>query len=224
MCVTCEEALLLISSWLDDQISETEQAQLSAHLEQCPECRQLMQTLKMTDDRLRDLAEEPPAELHQKIMDAVVLEQPVRKKTRSFRFGSLAAAAALVVLVGVGSMVLPEKQTHVPAEASVMTARSAVPVPTAASETAVSMTAEEMAAAAQHVADTRGAEVALLMEHLPELDDCLCEPQTNGAMLYTLSGSDGARLLCQTHSATLYGPAVTDGNADVSYALVVPQS
>ena len=225
MRMTCDDALLLISSQLDGQLSDTEQAQLQTHLEQCAQCRALMQALRLTDEQLRSLEEEPPADLHHRIMDAVAAEQPVGRKKRNFRFGTLTAAAMLAVLIGVGSLALPRQhQEPVPAEASVMTARTMMaPQPAAYTPETPVMTAEEMATAAQAIADNRGTEVALVVEYLPELGDCLCEPQVDGSMLYTLSDSDGARSLCQKYSAVLYQPVSTGANADVSYALLFEQ-
>ena len=105
-----------------------------------------------------------------------------------------------------------------------MTARTMMaPQPAAYTPETPVMTAEEMAAAAQAVADGRGAEVALLLEYLPELGDCLCEPQVDGSMLYTLSDADGARDICRKHSAVLYQPFNTEGNDSVSYALLIEQ-
>ena len=225
MRMTCDDALLLISSQLDGQLSDTEQAQLQTHLEQCAQCRALMEALRLTDIQLRHLEEEPPVDLHHRIMEAVAAELPANGKKRKFRFGTLTAAAMLAVLIGVGSLALPRQQQEpVPAEASVMTARTMiVPQPAAYTPEVQAMTAEEMAAAAQAVADGRGAEVALLLEYLPELGDCLCEPQVDGSMLYTLSDADGARDICRKHSAVLYQPVNTEGNDSVSYALLIEQ-
>ena len=50
MRMTCDDALLLISSQLDGQLSDTEQAQLQTHLEQCAQCRALMQADKMATE------------------------------------------------------------------------------------------------------------------------------------------------------------------------------
>jgi len=222
MRMTCEEALLRISGQLDGELTQEEQAQLQNHLERCPQCWELMQTLLMTDEQLRLADEELPADLHSRIMDAVAKEIPKKKKRRTFRFGTLVAAAAVALLVGIGSLTAPKQQMDVPAEASVMTARTV----SSAAQTAVyekesSMTWEEMAAAAQSVADARGAEVALLHQMVPELEDCLCEPQTDGSMLYTLSDAESARSLCQSYSAVLYMPAQPDEAAALSYAMVI---
>ena len=76
MRMTCDDALLLISSQLDGQLSDTEQAQLQTHLEQCAQCRALMEALQLTDIQLRHLEEEPPVDLHHRIMEAVAAELP----------------------------------------------------------------------------------------------------------------------------------------------------
>ena len=47
--MTCEDALVLLSGHLDGENSEEEEAQLSAHLRQCPACRELLAAFQAAD-------------------------------------------------------------------------------------------------------------------------------------------------------------------------------
>lgn len=122
---TCEEYLDLIGQKLDGCLSPEDALRLDAHLAQCPQCRAALEAYTWIDRGLENLTEEPPADLHSRILDAVAAEPkgetapqpdddtiralPVKK--RKFFFGPgtamAAVAAVLVVLVGTGKIPLP---------------------------------------------------------------------------------------------------------------------
>ena len=47
----------LVSSFIDDEVSESEQAQVLSHLEGCPECRQFIEHAKLMREQLCSLGE-----------------------------------------------------------------------------------------------------------------------------------------------------------------------
>ena len=103
----CDRALELISAGLDGVLTPEEKDWLEKHLEHCPACRALDADLASLHQLLPTLAPEPPAELKERIMDAVRAEKTVpfpareQKKPRRWKaWVSVAAVAALVFLGG----------------------------------------------------------------------------------------------------------------------------
>ena len=103
----CDRALELISAGLDGALTPEEKYWLEKHLEHCPACRALDADLASLHQLLPTLAPEPPAELKERIMDAVRAEKtvpfpaPGQKKPRRWKaWVSVAAVAALVFLGG----------------------------------------------------------------------------------------------------------------------------
>ena len=103
----CDKALELISAGLDGALTPEEKDWLEKHLEHCPACRALDADLASLHQLLPTLAPEPPAELKERIMDAVRAEKTVpfpareQKKPRRWKaWVSVAAVAALVFLGG----------------------------------------------------------------------------------------------------------------------------
>mgnify|MGYP001000522840 FL=1 len=104
--ITCNEALELLSAQLDGAITIEEQTALQEHLAACPECRRIQSELKMAEEALPKLQQEPPKLLH----DAVMQETRRKKERKTLlRFvGVMAAAAALLaVLAGFKLVSLP---------------------------------------------------------------------------------------------------------------------
>lgn len=108
--ITCNEALELLSAQLDGAMTIEEEAALQEHLNACPECRRMQSELRMADEALPDLQQEPPKLLHDAVMQEIRRETR-RKKERKplLRFvGVMAAAAALLaVLAGMKLVNLP---------------------------------------------------------------------------------------------------------------------
>ena len=99
--ITCNEALELLSAQLDGAITIEEQTALQEHLAACPECRRIQGELKMAEEALPELQQEPPKLLHDAVMREIRRETR-RKKERKplLRFvGVMAAAAALLAVL-----------------------------------------------------------------------------------------------------------------------------
>lgn len=96
----CERFEERISALLDGELSAEEEAELRAHLEQCPDCRAIYEAFAAVGEAVR--AQEVPATLHAGIMSKVRDAQKAHHtqgvliRLRPI----LAAAACLVVLVG----------------------------------------------------------------------------------------------------------------------------
>ena len=74
--ITCNEALELLSAQLDGAMTIEEQTALQEHLAACPECRRIQSELKMAEEALPKLQQEPPKLLHDAVM------QEIRRETR----------------------------------------------------------------------------------------------------------------------------------------------
>lgn len=98
----CRRAQDMLHAWLDDELTETEREELSAHLDGCPECAKRLAEYRHLDALLGQLKAQTkvPAGLFGRIMEAVESE-PMPGKTQSHRRTRWAASAAAVVLLGV---------------------------------------------------------------------------------------------------------------------------
>ena len=108
----CEEALALMSPMLDGQLTPEQSAALEAHLEACPACRDLAQSLRGLDARVAALAEPAPEGLKKGVLYRIDQATGKAKKPRSRWFGpgtALGAVAAVLVLL-VGLKVIPLTQ------------------------------------------------------------------------------------------------------------------
>lgn len=109
----CEEYIQLISAAVDGALSPQEEARLTSHLVNCPECRALLSDLQTLHAQLSDLPPvQPPEGLSQRVMEAVEADRKVIplpqtgwKKAPGRRQSWLAAAAVLaLVLAGTWSV------------------------------------------------------------------------------------------------------------------------
>lgn len=111
--MTCEEALILISGHLDGENTPEEEAMLQEHLARCADCRRILEAYTAADAGLLDLSEDPPEELHQRIMDAVAAEPKLVSRRRRFRPAALGLAAAAALALALGLNYLPQQQEDV---------------------------------------------------------------------------------------------------------------
>ena len=110
--MTCEDALVLLSGHLDGENSEEEEARLSAHLRQCPACRELLAAFQAADQGILSLAEEPPQTLRQEILDAAYKEPRQKRRVRATRWAlPVAAAAVLAIFFGTKFLPMPGLQS-----------------------------------------------------------------------------------------------------------------
>src|SRR4051794_20964980 len=105
----CDRARELASLRLDGELCELEEALLNTHLSRCDECHSFAQSLGGVTTALRAAPRERPS-------PQISLPRRSRPALRSFQFA--AAAAAVAVVAGVGSMLTllgsPASKTRVP--------------------------------------------------------------------------------------------------------------
>lgn len=206
--MTCEEALVLISGHIDAENTPEEEAQLRAHLECCPSCRDVLAAFEEIEAGVTGLEEEPPAGLREAVMAEIRKEKRGRRKNRT-RWAGLAVAAALVVVMGAGLLGKP------------MTApQSDVPAAAAARMMPQAETAAKADTDPQVLAEDLCADVAVTAELLPEMEVCPCETLESGGLLYCLETAEEAAQLSETYDLELYQPKTV--SSDVSYALLLP--
>lgn len=97
--MNCEEYRAMISCAIDGECTESEKAELDAHLAGCEECRNYAKFLKEISDKLKTDLDAPP-ELKMRVMKSVREEARRKKVHRLTRYGSLAACAVLAVSLG----------------------------------------------------------------------------------------------------------------------------
>lgn len=174
----CAYYMELISAELDGELTEAERARLTAHLEQCPDCRRYRQALASVSGALADSLEPPPATLARSVMARVKAlpvpgSAPEPEAAPAAREGSkrrlargpvrlAALAAALALVVWAGYKALPRAGSAAPAgadNARTMESSAEEPeTPMEAPAAYMSATgAEDSAAAADQEAGVTGA-------------------------------------------------------------------
>ena len=107
-----EQMKLLISGHLDGCNTPKQEAVLEEHLRQCAECRRLLREYEAIDAELAGLTQAPPAGFSANVMNAISQEAPRPQKERkhAFRYGTMiaAAAAVLVLAVSAGHISMPK--------------------------------------------------------------------------------------------------------------------
>lgn len=98
--MTCEQCLDLISARLDGELTQQKEADLSAHLRECPACRAIAEDLQGLHVSLANVGEvEVPAELTQNVMVQIAKEK--QRTRRRFIRQLTGLAACLVLCVGI---------------------------------------------------------------------------------------------------------------------------
>jgi hypothetical protein len=112
--MSCEEVLELLSAALDGELTDREQAQLNAHLAQCPSCSALFAQLTDLHQALGELEDVPaPVGFADRVMDQVAQAgPPAPKQPRCAPWKGWAAAAAVVAVVALGAVTLPGQLTQ----------------------------------------------------------------------------------------------------------------
>ncbi|MBE6957014.1 MAG: hypothetical protein E7450_06140 [Ruminococcaceae bacterium] len=122
--MNCERYLDLISARLDGPLSPADEAELTAHLNDCPACRAIAHDLANVHTTLSGAAATPPAELAEGVMTSIRGQRTARKRT--FRqLGAL--AACLVLCVGLFALSRPQvpADEQTPMTTRTVTGRSA---------------------------------------------------------------------------------------------------
>ena len=95
--MTCEQCLDLISARLDGELPPQDEAALTAHLQECPACRVIVNDLMHLHSALTDLGEvDAPAALSQGVM-AQIKQEKWRSRRLIRRISGLAACLVLCV-------------------------------------------------------------------------------------------------------------------------------
>ena len=94
----------LLGPYLLGELSVEEERELERHLEGCPRCRGELERIRQTHNLLRQLAaNEPPAELEDRVLAQARGEIPARSGGRWWLWVSAAAALLIVAVLGGGS-------------------------------------------------------------------------------------------------------------------------
>ena len=111
--MNCDKTLELLSAELDGRLSETEHAELQAHLDECADCRRVYGTLRDVDAMLPETQLEPPKALHDAVMREVRADAAKRQQKKRWVPVAVigAAAAAAFVLGSFGLIEMPVFQT-----------------------------------------------------------------------------------------------------------------
>lgn len=115
--LSCEEARDLMFDYLDNNLTPSRTERLLAHLAACADCRAELDERREMLALIADVAEEPPAALHDSIMRAIAdipQDAPgsgakilTDKKRRFIPWGTIAAACAAVMILVAGRGMLP---------------------------------------------------------------------------------------------------------------------
>lgn len=99
----CERYEIMISAMLDGELDERERAELSAHIAGCERCAALAAAFAASSGALaEEELEEPPAGLHDAVMEKVGAAAKVRRsQARFMRLRPVIAAAACAAVVAV---------------------------------------------------------------------------------------------------------------------------
>lgn len=216
--MTCEEAQRLISGELDHENTPRETAALQQHLQTCQACAAVLESYRRTDLLLKELWQEPPADLCGEIMEQIRREGRRQPRRRKWHRGIMPSVAAAVVLLGIAVWKLPHWDNG--SETAQMSRMAAEPAVMSLEEEPAYQGMD--AQSPEELANTLGADVVVTGEILPELEPCVYENLPDGSVLYWLPTAQDAYEISMTYGLTLYAPAqYTD--LDVSYALVCGQ-
>jgi len=96
----CEKHQILISSYIDGELTVLQETELNEHLDSCESCRALLEIYESISDTSDDNLESPPAELLSGVMTGIEKTRSGRKRVQTRRFiGAFVAIAACIALV-----------------------------------------------------------------------------------------------------------------------------
>lgn len=105
---TCEAFAENLALYLDGFLTKEQQEELLQHVEECPVCARQLEAYRILLHEAEDLCVDPPASMHQNIMEAVAATKQIKMPKRKF-FGGMgpftaATAAAAIILLMVGGV------------------------------------------------------------------------------------------------------------------------
>lgn len=105
---TCEAFAENLALYLDGLLTNEQQEELLQHIEECPACARQLEVYRILLHEVEDLRVDPPASMHQTILEAVAAAKQIQMPKRKF-FGGMgsftaATAAAAIILLMVGGV------------------------------------------------------------------------------------------------------------------------
>ncbi len=201
--MNCENALELMNRELNEALTPEEAAALQAHLDACPDCRETWRQLHELDALLQESELEPPAALHDGVMQAIRQEKKQRSRRAWVPAAAIAAAAALVLLAGrAGLIALPGFEKD-----SIVTVNVGSAVEQIFTQTGAEAPDEAAAQQAAELSAETGLDVLLVWNSgVPsELETMPYELTENGARLYRVTGQL-AQTILDGYIAAAYSP------------------
>lgn len=201
--MNCENALELMNRELGEALTAEESAALQAHLDACPDCRKTRRQLHELDALLQESELEPPAALHDGVMQAIRQEKKQRSRRAWVPAAAIAAAAALVLLAGrAGLIALPGFEKD-----SIVTVNVGSAVEQIFTQTGAEAPDEAAAQQAAELSAETGLDVLLVWNSgVPsELETMPYELTENGARLYRVTGQL-AQTILDGYIAAAYSP------------------
>lgn len=201
--MNCENALELMNRELGEALTAEESAALQAHLDACPDCRETRRQLHELDALLQESELEPPAALHDGVMQAIRQEKKQRSRRAWVPAAAIAAAAALVLLAGwAGLIALPGFEKD-----SIVTVNVGSAVEQIFTQTGAEAPDEAAAQQAAELSAETGLDVLLVWNSgVPsELETMPYELTENGARLYRVTGQL-AQTILDGYIAAAYSP------------------
>ena len=199
--MNCDEALIAISAYLDNELSKTESEELEAHLAECETCRQIYAELRGAEEAFCDAQEDVPATFHESVM-ARIRQEKQKKNKQPLRIFWAVAAAAAVIAVMLASGVLNLRDLAAP-------------------DAAVSLhgAVQTVKTDYQALADELKQPILVLKKMPQELADTAAETLAeSGETCWRISAED-AGTLYETYGGTVYAPA--DGTNSVETLVIV---
>lgn len=201
--MNCENALELMNRELNEALTPEESAALQAHLDACPDCRETRRQLHELDALLQESELEPPAALHDGVMQAIRQEKKQRSRRAWVPAAAIAAAAALVLLAGwAGLIALPGFEKD-----STVTVNVGSAVEQIFTQTGAEAPDEAAAQQAAGLSAETGLDVLLVWNSgVPsELETMPYELTENGTRLYRVTGQL-AQTILDGYIAAAYSP------------------
>lgn len=201
--MNCENALELMNRELNEALTPEEAAALQAHLDACPDCRETWRQLHELDALLQESELEPPAALHDGVMQAIRQEKKQGSRRAWVPAAAIAAAAALVLLAGrAGLIALPGFEKD-----STVTVNVGSTVEQIFTQTGAEAPDEAAAQQAAELSAETGLDVLLVWNSgVPsELETMPYELTENGARLYRVTGQL-AQTILDGYIAAAYSP------------------
>ena len=220
--MNCENALELMNRELDEALTPEEAAALQARLDACPDCRETRRQLHELDALLQESELEPPAALHDGVMQAIRQEKKQRSRRAWVPAAAIAAAAALVLLAGrAGLIALPGFEKD-----SIVTVNVGSAVEQIFTQTGAEAPDEAAAQQAAELSAETGLDVLLVWNSgVPaELETTPYEAAQNGARLYCVTGQL-AQAILDGYITAAYSPDDVFSDLpekEAAYVLVLP--